>query len=268
MRTRASVLLLACALPASAQPGSIISIDGSDWSRPSEPRAAPRPERSFPPPEPYAPPRERSSGLEDPWSGPYVGVTGGAAYHSFHFDDADFFYSYDRTTQHAASGVPGVRAGWDARLGAVVLGLEAEYAWTLGARNAHKVRPDGAEYAANMLSFGSARARAGGLINEQVLVFGTAGPLYARSIQGFGEGGAGQRWRWDGWRWGLLAGGGFEFALTRRVTLTTEYLHAYFMPKSVTGECLASSCTPANLSARYKFTPGLDLLRAGVNIRF
>ena len=194
------------------------------------------------------------------WQGPYVGGTLGLGFNAYNFDDQDYFESYDRTTYNRTSLVPGVKGGYDWRFGSVVTGVAAEYDYDLGARVYHAPTNVPADsYAGNLTSMFALTGRAGLLANDQGMFYLSFGGVYAKDYQQFSS--AAANWTRSDWTLGVLAGLGAEFGLTEHLSLTGEYQHGYFVPRT-------EVATSAGKQFSYGLSPALDLFRVGINYRF
>lgn len=199
------------------------------------------------------------------WQGPFVGADFGAAYNTYNTDDTDQNISLSRITLNRTSVLPGLKAGYDWRFGSVVTGLQAGYQADLGAGVRHVNAPNAltapnVHEAGNTTALLSFTGRAGLLASEQGLLYMRFGAVSAHTYQEQTDANRTQ-WRWDGWSWGILAGIGSEFALTEHLSLTGEFLHGFFVPKTV----LAVS---NNVNTTYAFSPAIDTFTAGLNYRF
>jgi opacity protein-like surface antigen len=194
------------------------------------------------------------------WNGPYVGANLGMGFNSFNFDDVNYRSGGDRRVQNSNSFVPGLKAGYNRRFGSTVVGGEAEYDGSFGAHS-HQIGVTSTPeiFMGDLNSLLALRGRAGVLPSEHALVYMTVGAVYAESTQQFQR--AAMTWRWNGWNWGLIAGVGMEFEFTHSVTLTSEYLHGYFIPKYVQGDA-------GTAGYLYAMSPSLDIVRVGMNYRF
>lgn len=133
--------------------------------------------------------------------------------------------------------------------------------------------------------FGTARGRLGYLVNERILVFGTAGLAYGQteaSSNFFASGNdtfigastslhcvagapclGGQNSNTSvGW----TAGAGVEWAATNKITLKFEYLHVALPDSAILMSVIAPDTGNATVTANFRNQ--FDLVRAGVNFRF
>jgi opacity protein-like surface antigen len=195
------------------------------------------------------------------WNGPYVGANLGMGFNSFNFDDVNDYYSYDRRVMSSNSFMPGLKAGYNRRFGEAVVGGEVEFDGNFSAHTHQTgVVSQGSYSNGDLNSLLALRGRAGALFGEHGLAYLTVGAVYANSVQEIRDY-SGAIWRWDGWSWGLMTGVGLEFELTHTVTVTSEYLHGFFVPKYVQGNAATSGYL-------YAMSPSLDVVRVGMNYRF
>lgn len=199
-------------------------------------------------PEPYAEPASRAF----TWTGVYFGLNAGAAWpdtHSIRFSGTDSGTSgfgseiTDGTTPTQArldwgkSFTGGAQAGYNVQLSSIVLGLEADLQWLNGhaeflADSTNPLRPTittSAVREMNMLA--TLRARLGVTVWERSLLYATGGLAIADATlriastcpacappRDVTSASAGTPIGW-------VIGGGYETALTQRVSLKAEYLH-------------------------------------------
>jgi outer membrane immunogenic protein len=194
------------------------------------------------------------------WSGPYAGLNLGVGFNSFNFDDNDYYTSYDRKAFDSNSFIPGLKAGYNHRIGSAVVGGELEYDRNYGSGFHRNIVFQNDVFSGSLTSLFALRGRAGVLAGDQGLVYVTAGAVYANTTQEYRDDQS--RWfKWDGWRWGLVAGLGVEYALTDLVTINSELLHTYFVPTNTSGDGPTSPY-------QYGFSPSLTMVRVGANYRF
>lgn len=215
---------------------------------------------------------EGALGLDDAdtydWTGFHAGLHAGTGLTSFQM--ADFSqngmnpqnYSFGDTSGYAA----GFQMGYDYQLANnVVLGVGGEFSWS----NTHKdmviTGIQGGEVDANW--FAGVHGRIGYAIGD-ILIFGKAGYAvadmdgkYKRARRIAGElvwSEASDSSRFSGW----TAGGGIEYALSDKVTVTGEYsfanlTHGSFETPELNG-----------VAYRWKGKPRMDQIKLGVNYRF
>lgn len=205
------------------------------------------------------------------WNGLYLGLNAGFARGSSAFDASDLaqagFTSPLTIEGLGANGAAfGFTGGYNSQMGALLLGIEADWMLTTS-------RSD-LPFAANIAPFGavtgtlgteidwmsSLRLRAGFSI-ERALVYGTAGITVARAK---GElyvqtGGGTVNWVDRALLAGFTYGGGLEYALTPSWSVKAEFLHTY-----LTDSMFSSATANVPVSGR------VDIynLRGGLNFRF
>jgi outer membrane immunogenic protein len=124
----------------------------------------------------------------------------------------------------------GVQGGYNFQSGRYVLGVEVDWSRpessnSLSAQDSGDPSPDVVK--ASLQDLGSVRGRAGVVLGDRVLLFGTAGWGWARSnnLVIDSDGGTFKARLTDS---GLVWGGGAEFLLDRSLTLGVQYLHYDF----------------------------------------
>lgn len=213
---------------------------------------------SRPPPAPANPPAfNYEAGRAFRWDGLYFGASLGYGW-------GDTEHTYNRNDNHGLatntlSGFLGsVTAGYNWVVAPSLLaGIEGDIGvMDLGAKD--KVIFDGHVWKAQFgPMWGTARARIG-ILYGQALFYGTAG-LAFMSVDETGYGDAAGQTAWNrSFRTGWTVGGGVEYAIAPRMTAKLEYLHMDF------GTYHGLSENQEDYSFRNK----LDLVRAGINIKF
>jgi outer membrane immunogenic protein len=199
-------------------------------------------------PERYAAPPSRAS----TWTGFYFGLNSGAAWpdtHNVRFSGTDTgtggFGSEigDGTTPRQArldwgkSFTGGAQAGYNLQVGGIVLGMEADLQWLNGhaefsADSTNPLRPTittSATREMNMLA--TLRGRLGATLWERSLLYATGGLAIADATLQIASTCPGCAPPRDvtsssaGTPIGWVIGGGYEAALTDRLSLKAEYLH-------------------------------------------
>jgi outer membrane immunogenic protein len=156
----------------------------------------------------------------------------------------------------------GVQGGYNFQSGRYVLGVEVDWSRPensnkLSAQDSGDPSPDIVK--ASLQDLGSVRGRAGVVVGDRVLLFGTAGWGWARSNHTVvdSDGGTFKARLTDS---GLVWGGGAEFLLDRSLTLGVQYLH-YDFDKS-RGTTLGGD-SPASAKMA-----DINELRLSVNFKF
>jgi outer membrane immunogenic protein len=220
------------------------------------------------------------------WYGSYIGIQGGYAWSS---EAMRFTPGPDYAADFAAGDVPnpaagdprgylaGITYGTNWQFGSVVLGMESDFSFTdikkretLGPLTGATVSVTAEQ---KMKYFSTTRLRAGFLMGDSVLLYGTGG-LANASVEGSasfnfsapgacaggGDCPAGDK---DKSLWGWAAGGGLEFA-NGPWSVKVEYLHYDLgdLKFTATDPTLPGSA----ITARTKFAG--DIVRGGINYRF
>lgn len=197
------------------------------------------------------------------WTGLYIGLNAGygGGYDSYRLSPLDGAENPSGTlTVHSSGAIGGAQVGYTQWLGGAVIGVEADFDGSTISGGAH-----GYADQASVISGGSrfnyigtVRGRLGYAFGP-VLVYGTGGFAYAGTtsnltINDYVSASASRM------HMGYAFGGGVEFALAENVTLRTEFIHADFDKAQLT----ESNHYDAQLTHR----PSVNLIRAGVNLRF
>ena len=171
----------------------------------------------------------------------------------------------------------GVQAGYNIQSGSFVGGIEADANFAGGSsKSTTVVAPDATGVTKNQLgAFGTVRARAGFLLTDRWLAYGTGGLMIGRTrfsntLTGVGGPLAGGAWAGssDKTKAGYVIGAGTEYALTNNITAKLEYLY-YDLGKSslrvapVNAAAIATGITPS-----LRESNNGSLLRTGINFKF
>jgi outer membrane immunogenic protein len=191
--------------------------------------------------------------------GGHVSILSGAGASSTLLDDGD--PAEKMTSPRSRSLAGGVQGGYNFQSGRYVLGVEVDWSRPdssnkLSAQDAGDPSPDIVK--ATLQDLGSVRGRAGVVVGDRVLLFGTAGWGWARSnhtVVDSDEGTFKARLTDSGLVWG----GGAELLLDRSLTLGVQYLHYDFDKSS--GKTLGDSPVSAKMG-------DIDELRVSVNFKF
>ena len=199
-------------------------------------------------------------------------------------------------TSFKGSGwLAGLQAGYNYQIGAVVVGVEADYNWSrirgAGTSNFLLLPVAGGGPAnivskQNLDSFGTIRGRLGWLPSQQWLIYATGGVAFGQANRdvtlsgptigaaggGFGficiagqpcfQGSAKQS------MFGWTVGVGSEWAISTNVTVKAEYLYANLPGASLTAVAFnGAGQTPSSFQTTYGHTE-LHVARIGINYRF
>lgn len=146
------------------------------------------------------------------WTGPYIGVHGGYGFGSFDTVGG----AGVSQSQSPKGGLGGIQGGynWQVRDNWVI-GVESDASWGSVSRSSGGIKVD-------VDALGTARARIGYAINNNVLLYGTGGLAWAHADST--TAGATR----DQFYFGGAVGGGVEYAFNPRWSTKIEYLYADF----------------------------------------
>lgn len=215
--------------------------------------------------------------LPQSWTGIYLGGNIGRNAQL----DTGAFYSQSGGTgasryNLADQGVAGgVQAGYNLRLGGVLLGLETDFTWTKSAGTSSQFPFGGAtdqirlDHNENWV--GTLRPRVGVVVGS-FLVYGTGGWAYGNVEHSFTETrvtvpGQTRSLSESATRSGYTYGGGVEMAVTNRVTLGVEYLRIDLGSTTLTNPASTAGGLSFPTSSA-TFTDRSDLVRLKLNYRF
>jgi outer membrane immunogenic protein len=195
------------------------------------------------------------------WSGFYAGIFGGVT-----SGDSDFSIVpvggpsvFDLST-NASGGLVGVQIGADAQFDQFVLGAVADIAYT---NHGVDLSLSGGGITADISSqlnyLGTLRARAGLLVQDNLLAYVHGGLAYGQTEQSISVGGVAIPGTGDQDRWGYTLGAGIEYAVNDRISLQTEYSYTHFDSEDIFVAPGAGALTEA-LS--------FHTVKAGVNFHF
>jgi len=212
------------------------------------------------------------------WNGGYFGFNlghaGGKAKHPFSIVDTPTDTNLlGGSADVTASGfVGGIQLGWNFQSGSLVYGIEGDIQ---GSGVKGEVRVGGStdllgghtfsgEAGTKVKYFGTLRGRVGQLVNDNFLVYGTAGvatgkveSYFAGAIDGSGIADSNSKTK-TGWTIGV----GAEYALGNGWSFKTEYLYTDLGKSSILDGDIGS--IHGNLSRKVAF----HTVRAGLNFRF
>jgi outer membrane immunogenic protein len=163
------------------------------------------------------------------WTGPYVGVNGGIAWHRAHLQYtqlAPFFTApFDFTDRGATLGA---QVGYNWQWQKLVTGVEADINWVNGD---HSINQQGVFFSSSLDRVSTVRARIGVTLSPTIAyvtggwAFGKIANVSVIGPRTFSE---------SGTRSGWTAGGGFEHILTKNWTVKAEVLYFDFGDRTVT----------------------------------
>jgi outer membrane immunogenic protein len=206
------------------------------------------------------------------WTGVHIGINGGYGWGDVLTSKGSITGGgvtalLPDTSAKMSGGFAGAQVGYDLQMGNFVVGVETDFqgsainhtdtASALGATVTEKYTLD---------AFGTTRARAG-VAFDQVLVYGTAGVMYAAaSAKLTVQPPAGQELVAinSSWHLGYTVGAGAEWAFARDWTARVEYLYADLGSASYALDTQSIPNITAGLDAKMQ----LNLVRFGINARF
>jgi outer membrane immunogenic protein len=170
-------------------------------------------------------------------------------------------YLGESLTAAGDGGIFGVNAGYNYQMGAVVLGIETDIAFTsVSFSSSSNFAAGQGTSSSKLTSLGTVRARIGYAF-DRTLLYATGGLAYGglnNQVVLFNNP-SGHTSSASGWKTGWTAGGGLEYAVTNNWTVRAEGL--YVDLDSTTGNTSPSGC-------RFGFKNTFVLGRLGVNYKF
>lgn len=198
------------------------------------------------------------------WSGAYVGLGISGTNMETDQDSVQPGYAFYHAADYGGKHLYAfVQAGADIQLGKAVVGAQVRH---------ERTGSDGDSYwkvdelvSSNAKNITSVTARAGYLVQPQLLVYANAGVAFGH----FDYGSVDERWglvddSLRANREGATFGAGAEYRVAKRVSLFTEYNRTQFKRESATFDY--GNAYPN--SWKYDFKHKLDSLKLGVNVRF
>ena len=172
----------------------------------------------------------------------------------------------DPPISSGSNGSPtyGVQAGYNFQFDRYVLGIEGDWSWG-NSKDETAILDDGGpgidSASAKLKSLGSVRGRAGIVVFDNVLVFGTAGIGWGKADYGFrdADGFSGTA-RFTSRDTALVYGGGVDLLLGYNIVLSAEYLR-YDFNDNVASKLKGGSDFGTNLDA-------VDTFRVAVSYKF
>ncbi len=207
------------------------------------------------------------------WTGFYVGVMAG-------YGGGDFDYSAvftDDVGSEASGGASltsgggflGAQIGYNWQMDNMVIGVESDMAWSGIKGNLELSLSSPVSGSMNAGSevdwFGTTRLRAGWTATPQLLLYATGGVAYGAVTSSYDLSDLGPGAPSDSTsdtQWGWTAGAGFEYAVTERISLKTEYLYVDLASQNLLNTSFSQS------SQKIDADTAFHTVKAGVNIRF
>ena len=172
--------------------------------------------------------------------------------------------------------VGGGQVGYNIQSGSFVGGLEADADFAGGSNKSQTVvAPNGTGVAKHQLgAFGTLRGRAGFLVTDRWLAYGTAGGIlastkFSNTLTGAGAL-AGDTWAGSNnkTKAGWVIGAGTEYALTNNITAKLEYLYYDLGKSNLKAAPTNPGATATGIVPALKVSNNGSLLRTGVNFKF
>lgn len=192
------------------------------------------------------------------WQGLYIGasVGGGWGTSTQHYDRAG---NHGVADLDLSGGAMALTGGYNWRMtDHIVGGLEAD----LGVMNVSKGTTtvfDGHNWSSDVGPFfGTLRARAGYLVSDRLLAYGTAGLAFAQIDDTSIGNTAGETAKENGMRAGLALGVGVEYAMSQAWSVKAEFLHLDF----------AQVDGLSDNNEDYSFDSNVNIFRVGANMQF
>lgn len=183
------------------------------------------------------------------WSGIYVGANGGYGWGKAHVTNslADF------TTNSQYGWLAGVTLGYNMQTGVWVWGLEGDIDYAFIKGNGSNVATCGtADCEVKNTWIATARGRVGYAM-DRWLPYVTGGAAFSGAKISTGTGSNTKTT--TGW----TAGGGIEYGISRDWSVKAEYLYA---------DLGKATCDAGVCGVETTFRPRINMVRAGVNVRF
>ena len=192
------------------------------------------------------------------WQGVYAGLSAGYGW-------GDSEHNYDRNDNHGTAHqslggwLGSVTVGYNHLLTPnLLVGVEGDLGF-MDVKADDKVIFDGHVWKSQFGGlWGTVRARAGYLLGDRTLIYGTGGLAFMQVDEvGYGDAAGQTAWNND-FRTGWVIGGGLEYAISSKLTTKIEYLHMDFGRHNG----LSENREP------YYFDNTVDVVRAGVSFKF
>lgn len=204
----------------------------------------------------------RDAGYMD-WTGVYAMLFGGYGWADYDHEGEIPFGSGDYSlTLEDENWFVGAGVGGDHQVDRVVFGVVVDAAYSELGDSAEFGRDGDWSVSTDVEYFGTARGRIGYLLKDNLLAYATGGLAWAKietSLDHDGERYDGEVASTDDSHLGWTAGGGLEWALNERVSITGEYLYLNFDEEEV-----------SFVGGEVTYEPELDMhiVKGGVNYRF
>lgn len=219
------------------------------------------------------------------WTGFYLGLNAGYGFsgknRASYTGDAAYLAQGPNAPQSYSlkrSGfLGGAQIGYNIQSGSLVYGVEADANFAGGSNKTATVIATNATGAAKhqLGAFGTLRARAGFLLTDRWLAYGTGGLMvgqtkFSNTLTGTAGALLGGIWTGsnDKTKAGYVVGAGTEYALTNNITAKLEYMY-YDLGKSSVRVAPANAAATASLVVpSLRESNNGSLLRTGLNLKF
>jgi outer membrane immunogenic protein len=205
------------------------------------------------------------------WTGPYIGINGGAAWHRADFEDLGsggfgqwaFLSSQPFWSPKDTAFTIGGQIGYNWQVGAIVFGLEGDLNWVDG-KTSTTLLSFGLQQVnatTNLDWFATLRGRLGVTVTPTTLLYATGGVAIAHFENAWGYAlNVTPDFSSDKTRTTWVVGGGIEQMLTRNWTIRLEGLYADFGDWTITGPTLIPG-----FPYRSRFSHTVGIARGALN---
>ena len=219
------------------------------------------------------------------WTGFYIGLNAGYGFSGKNKAN----YTGDAAYLGQGVGAPqsyslkrngftgGAQVGYNIQSGSLVYGVEADANFAGGSnKTAAVIAPNATGTAKHSLgAFGTVRARAGFLLTDRWLAYGTGGVIagqtkFSNTLTGTAGLLAGGTWigSTDKTKAGYVVGAGTEYALTSNITAKLEYMYYDLGKSTVRVAPVNAAATLTGIVPSLRESNNGSLLRTGVNYKF
>lgn len=210
------------------------------------------------------------------WTGFYIGVHGGVGTGSFdstltgHNPNGPESQDFLTLDENGSGGFGGAQIGYNWQFNPNwVAGVEADIAAS-GIESkldigVPAIGGAGAELKTSIDWFGTIRGRIG-YAWDNLLIYGTAGAAYGEVETSLNAslGGPSFNYSHSDWQWGWTAGAGVEYAITKNISLKTEYLYVDLG----SFDALERTNVSESLDLSGEVDTSFHTLKAGLNYKF
>ena len=224
------------------------------------------------------------------WTGFYIGVHAGITDLQSRFSNLNNWApdneaegnNWNTMTWDTPAFIGGGQAGYNYQWKDLVMGIEADFSGLPGAENSRHMssgesggfEDEGYNMKARVDFMGTLRGRLGISFNDnRALVYGTAGGAYAHGkwdVLSLSENEPDLTvdWRGDDWRWGWVAGFGFQYALNCHWSLRAEALYTWLLDDTQGINRSNSGSSFEDYTNRFRFDDNLATYRLGLDYKF